>query len=181
MSLLQKWGLIAITVLALMAGSAGAAWFAADAHYSKQYTALKASYEQASKDQAAEDAAVLKNYAQAALEVQGEAQSQIAGLSANIRDLGVRVQSAHSALRICTSGDPVSSGPVPATNGPGTGSGPTAPANAVGSTQPPVTAQTISIDPDILRDDLQIGIKATSAELLYRQLLRDGGQAKASP
>jgi hypothetical protein len=180
MSFLQKWGLILVAVLALMIGSAGAAWFAADAHYGKQYAALKASYEQASKDQAVEAAATLTRYASAAMEVQDEAQSQIAGLSTDIRDLGVRVQSAHSALRICTD-DSVPSGPVPAAVGSGVASGPTASANAAGSAKPDLPAQTIAIDPDILRDDLEIGIKATAAELLYRQLLRDGGQAKPSP
>jgi hypothetical protein len=177
MSFLQKWGLIAGIVLALMLASGVGAWFAASAHYEQEYTVLKASYEQASKDQAAEAAATLTRYATAATEVQNEASAQLSGMAVDISDLGVRVQSAHQALRLC-SNNPVPVGPVPVAVGSGTAGGPSATPDAVGSTQPVVAAKTIAIDPDVLRDDLEIGIKATSAELLYRQLLRDGGQAQ---
>jgi hypothetical protein len=176
MSFLQTWGLKIGLGVALMAGSAGAAWFAADAHYGAELAALRAADKQAVEDQAKQDAETLTRYAQAAQEIQNEASTQLASMSTDVADLGMRVKSAQGALRICSSADPVPIQFVPVSVGSRPSSGTSAPTDTTGPVEPVVPR--ISVDPVVFRDDLKIGIKAIDAELLYRELLRDGGQSK---
>ena len=173
MSFLQKWGLILLVFLLVILGTAGTTWFAADAYYGKQLAAQKADFTRASKDQAAEDAATLARYAQASLEINNELKAELASYSVDITDLGVRLGSASSALRICTN-DPVRA-VVPVADGSGTAASPPAVAGSTGSTGS--TEPSIAVPAGQLRDDLEIGIKGIDSELAYRKLLRAGNQA----
>jgi hypothetical protein len=170
MSFLQTWGLKIGLVLALMAGSAGAAWFAADAHYGAKLAALRAADKQAAEDQAKQDAETLTRYAQASKEINDDAQAKIAGMSADIADLRVRNADGQSALGLCTS-DPVRQS-MPVADGRGTPAGEGPPPVATGPVEPP----RIAIDAGEYRSELNVGIKAIEAELALRQILRTGGQ-----
>lgn len=167
---LPIWAWKLIAGLALVAGACVTTWFIADAHYTKQYTALKASYEQANKDQAAEDATTLTRYAAASLQVNDEAQKQIAGMSVDIADLSMRHSGSVTALQLCTA-DSVRE-PVPVAVGPGTAASPGSDASPVGSSEP-----TVAVPLTEYRDTLSIGIKAIDAELAMRRIFREGGQA----
>ena len=156
--------------VALIGATAGITWFAADAHYTKQYTALKASLQQEARDQQAEDAATLTRYAAASQEINHEAEKQIAGMSSDIADLRVRNDGSTTALQLCTNDTvrPV----VPVANGSGTAAGAGPDASSTGSSEP-----TVAVPLGEYKDQLSIGIKAIDAELALRQLLRAGGQA----
>lgn len=167
---LPAWAWKLIAALALVAGACATTWFIADAHYTKQYTALKASYEQAGKDQAAEDAATLTRYAAASQEINDEATKQIAGLSTDIADLRVRNEGSTSALQLCTSDQVRPS--VPVADGSGTSASPGSDASASGSSEP-----TVAVPLAEYKDELSIGIKAIDAELAMRRIFREGGQA----
>ena len=169
MPTLPVWVWKLLAGLLLIAATAGVTWFAADAHYSKQYVALKASYDQATKDQQAANDRLKSQFASDTKELENEYKAQLADLGSSISDLGMRLQGHGEALRICTN-DPVWTS-VPVANGSGTGSGPTAPAAATGSTEP-----TIAIPAGQLRDDLKIGIDAIAGEKALRRLLQEGGQ-----
>jgi hypothetical protein len=166
MSFLQLWGLRLLIVLI----ACGITWGAADVHYSKQITALKVAHTQELKDQQAQDAATLSRYAATSLEVNDEAQKQIASMSSDIADLRVRNDDAHAALQLCTS-DPVRQ-PVPVADGSGAAASPGPDAAAPGSSEP-----TVAVPLDEYKDQLKIGIQAIDAELLMRRILREGGQA----
>jgi hypothetical protein len=169
MSFLQTLGL-KLLVLALMCG---ATWAAADVHYSKIIAQLKATDAQAAKDAQAEAAATLTRYAQSAQEINDEAANQIAGMSGDIHDLSVRANDAHSALAICTAAVPVE--PVSVANGPGTAASAPVDSTAAGSTKS--SESRIAIEPGQLRSDLEVARKAIESELLFREWLRQNGQA----
>jgi hypothetical protein len=162
---LWVWKLLAAA--ALIAAVAGTTWFAADAHYTKQYTSLKSQYEQAAKDAKAErDATIAANKA-AAERINNEAQEQIASMAAAIGDLSVRVNAGHGTIRVCP-----------------------APQGAAGAAQPPVGSTAagsagavagpqstdLAIDGAILNDTLDAAIAAITAELQWRDYARSTGQ-----
>ncbi len=155
--------------LAIVAGACGATWFGADAHYSRQYAALKAGYEQASRDQkAAVDRTIADNQA-AAKAVNDEAKQQIGDMSRVIADLSVRSTAGGHALRVCAAPagtvrpylDPI---------------GPAVTASPGRATEPARTAQDAAIAPAILGNVLEVGIDALKAELLWREYARKTGQ-----
>jgi len=170
MSFLQKWGLIGLIALLLMAGTAGTTWFAADAYYGKKLAAQQASDKQASDDQAAEDAATLSRYAAASQEINNGLKAESADMRSTAADLGMRLAGNSEALRICTNDTMRSS--VPNANGSGTSGGSSAPTAATGPTEP-----TVAIPAGQLRDDLKIAIDGIDAQLAYRKLFRSGDQA----
>lgn len=172
MTTLQMWLLKIIAALAILAGACGATWFSADAHYSRQLEALKASYEQAQKDATAEAAATLTRYAQAAQEVNDEAKSQLAGANAAAADLGVRLNDGYAAIQACGAASTIGADVAPG-SGAATDSRPAA-ADA-GRAEPQVPA-VAGIDPQLLRDTLTTAIDAIDAELWWRQYARETGQ-----
>jgi len=167
---LALWLTRAGLFLAIIGATAGITWFAADAHYSKQYEDLKAQYAQTSKDQAAEDAATLTRYAQAAQEVNEDAKTELASAAASAADLGVRLNDGYAAIRACSATSAVS--PAPAV-GSAVAADARQPAADQGRTGPEVSA---GIDPEVLRDTLTTAIDAINAELLWRQYARQTGQ-----
>jgi hypothetical protein len=165
---LWAWKLIAGALL--IAATVGVTWLAADVHYTKQYTALKASLQQEARDQAAEDAATLTRYAIASQEINNDAQKQIAGMSNDIADLRVRNDGSTTALQLCTN-DQVRD-PVPVADGSRVGTSSGSNATAAGSSEPAV-----AVPLGEYKDQLNIAIKAIDAELAMRRIFRDGGQA----
>lgn len=165
---LPTWFWKAVAGLAVLAGACGATWFMADAHYSKQYVALKSQYEQATKDQAAENAATLTQYAQAALGVQDEAKSELADMDATIDDLRVRLSTASGpAIKVSRSAS--SAGTHAVANGSATAASSGSSAAATGSA-------TACLDVDTERLALTVGKDALSAEILWRKFARGTGQ-----
>jgi hypothetical protein len=166
--LLLKIGL----ALAIIAGSCGATWFAADAHYSSQYTALKAGYEQASRDQTLHVAQTIASNAQASKEINDQAQTQIGSMAAVIGDLSKRLQqrSGTGPISLCPAAtSPASAAAV------SPGRTVTASPDAVAVPEKRVD-QAAAIDPNILGDALETGIAALKAEILWRQYIRRTGQ-----
>jgi len=167
LSFLQTLGLKVLVILLIC----GVTWGMADVHYSKQITTLKVAHDQELKDQRAEDAATLSRYAATSLEVNDEANKQIASMSTDIADLRMRSNGAHAALQLCTS-DPVRE-PVQQADGSGAAAGPGPDAAATGSSEP-----VVAVPLEEYKDELKIGIQAIDAELLMRRIFREGGQAK---
>lgn len=157
--------------LAIVAGACGATWFAADAHYSDQYAALKAGYEQAARDQKAQvDKTVADNQA-AAKAVDDEANQQISGMAGTITSLLMRKPAGGSAVtvRACTAGtvrpylDPV---------------GPATTASPRPAPEPAGSGVEAAIAPAILTNVLDVALDALKAELLWREYARKTGQAR---
>lgn len=175
MPTIPVWAWKLLAGLAVIAGVAGTTWFAADTHYSKIIEHQKAVDQQAADDARVEAAAALTRYAQAAQEINNEAANTISGMSDDIRDLGVRGNDARQALAICTAPVPVK--PVPDANGSGTAPSAAVNPEAGGSVED--AERLIVIQPGQLKDDLEIARKAIETELLFRQWLRENGQAQA--
>jgi len=154
--------------LAIVVGACGATWFAADARYSRQYAALKAGYEQASKDQkAVVDKTIADNQA-AAKDIDGKAE-QIEGMAAVISDLSVRVGTGHSSVRMCA--------PAAGTVRPYLD--PIGPAVTAGDRPAAAAAEPdIGIARGIVSGALEVGIDALKAELFWREYARRTGQTK---
>jgi len=165
MTVLEKWLLGAALTLFALAGIFGSGWFAADAHYSQQIAALKSANEQALKDAEAEKAALLSKYAQAAQEVNQDAQKTIGDQSALIG----RLRNDASTIRLCAA-PAVPGGPVPAPNGPGATAGDRPVASGTGA------SPEVEVDAAGLDDGLGVAIDALTSEQLYRQWLRGTGQ-----
>jgi hypothetical protein len=168
-TLLLKIGIVA----AVLVGACAATWFGADAHYSRQYQALKSSYEQAARDQQAKvDQTIADNQA-AAKAVNDEAQQQIGTMATTISDLSVRLQHNAGSRTVTVRTTPscptiatvepdrstVTASPGPATAAPGPGEQPE-----------------VSIDASILTGVLDVSIDALKAELLWRKWVRDTRQ-----
>ena len=155
--------------LAIVAGACGATWFAADSHYSQQYAALKAGYEQASRDQKAQVDRTIAENAAAAKDIDAQAQQQIGSMARTIADLSVRSAASRIAVRVC---------PAPAS----------APVAAVQSDRPAAAASNpapaaaagpdIGIARDTLAGALDVGLDALRADVLFREYLRRTGQVK---
>jgi hypothetical protein len=158
-------------VAAVLAGACAATWFGADAHYSRQYVALKASYEQAAKDQQAKvDQTIADNQA-AAKAVNNEAQQQIGSMAGTITSLLMRKPAGGGAITVCTTA------PRPAVaavqpDRPATAASPGPTAAAPGPSQGPQAA----IDAAVLTGVLDVSIDALKAELLWRKWVRDTRQ-----
>ncbi len=154
--------------LAIVAGACGATWFAADSHYSNQYAALKAGYEQASRDQKAQvDRTIADNQA-AAKAVNDEASQQIGSMARTIADLSVRASAPGSraiTVRACPTSTPV------ATVQPDRSAVAASPGPAAESAKPVAT-----VDPAILSGIIDVSIDAIRAELLWRQWVKSTRQ-----
>jgi len=154
--------------LAIVAGACGATWFAADARYSRQYAALKAGYEQASKDQkAVVDKTIADNQA-AAKDIDGKAE-RIKSMAGVISDLSVRVGAGRGAVRVC----PAAAGTVrPYLD-------PIGPAVTAGDRPAAAAAEPdIGIARGVVSGALEVGIDALKAELFWREYARRTGQTK---
>jgi hypothetical protein len=155
--------------LALAIGACGATWFAADAHYSKQYAALKAGYEQAAKDQkAVVDKTIAENTA-VTEDINGKAQ-QISSMGTVLGDLSVRLDAAnHRPVRLC----PAAAGAIrPYLD-------PIGPAITASDRPAPAVAEPdIGIARGVVSGALEVGIDALKAELFWREYARRTGQAK---
>ena len=171
LSFLQTLGLKILVILLIV----GCTWGMADVHYSKIIEHQKAVDEQAATDARVEAAATLTRYAQSAQEINDEAANQIAGMSGDIRDLGVRGNDAQQALALCTA--PVPEQPVSIAVGPG--AAPSTPVAPVAGRPTEPLEPLVIIPPQKLRDDLEVAKKAIETELLFRQWLRENGQAPA--
>jgi len=161
-----KLGLGAAILAAVVAGT----WGAADAHYSRQYAALKASYEAAAAIQKEQvDRTIADNQA-AAEAVNVAAQQQIGSMASVMADLSVRLKSGGGASRLC---------PAP-TSTVSAGIQPDRPAAAASDRRPagnPGSSQSIAIDAGALGASLEVGIDALRAELLWREYARRTKQA----
>jgi hypothetical protein len=162
--LLIKIAAIAAIIVAIV----GTTWFAADAHYSKQYAALKAEITQAAKDeQVSTDATNIKNN-YVTKEAFNEAQTQLANAQSNLDDLNKRMSNSTGATivsRVVSQGKDSTCKLDTVSNGPGvdTGSG------SVGKVEGTVASTEVStIDTLVLADVLQTGIDALNAELIWR-------------
>jgi hypothetical protein len=171
--MIQTLALKIALVAAVLVGTGAATWGFADAHYSRQYEALKSSYEQAAKDQQAKVNQTIADNKAAAKAVNDEAQAQIGSMAATIGDLSIRLQ--HNAggrtvtVRSAPSCPPVAAvqperSAAPASSGP--------PAEAAGPSDHPEAI----IDAGILTGVLDVSIDALRAELLWRKWVRETRQ-----
>lgn len=172
----KLWELGALAALVL--GLCASVWFIADARYSKAYVALKAQYEQASKDAAVEDARVLADYAHAAQEVNDEAQAKLARAAADLADLRVRVNDGYAAIGACSA---ASADAADVALGPGAADSHRPADAAARPAGPALPAELATIDPGVLRAVLSVGIDALNAELLWRDYARRTGQVSPTP
>lgn len=160
-ALLARVG-IAVTILI---GACLATWFAASAHYSKQYVALKSGYEQAARDQAMRVEELVRSNQAATKRINDEAQKQLAGRDAAIAALRLHVNAGRGAISLCPS--PQGSGKPDGSQRPGVTTSPQ---------QPTGTQGPVAIDPAVLAAALDIGIGALRSELLWRDYARSTNQ-----
>lgn len=166
---LEKLWMEAVTAIAILLGACVATWFAADAYYSHQYEALKASIIQQAKDsQKIEDDRARENET-VSKEIDREARIQISDMAVVMADLSLRLKAANSrSLKVCTAPagtvrpylDPI--GPA----APGTDRLPRKPIEA-----------TVGLSSGELKDILTIGIDSLKTELFWRDYARRTGQA----
>jgi len=157
-----------LAAVAILFGICVGVWFAADAHYSKEYVSLKAQYEQQAKDQQAQvQAQIAANKAESE-RIENAYKQQVAARDIALGDLSVRLKSGYRALQVCTA----SAGPN-VVGQQANGSGATAGAGATQATQ-----AAIAIDPAVLADALEIGIGALSAEQAWRDYAKTTGQVQ---
>jgi len=133
----------------------------------KPYIALQATYEQAQKDFAAQQAALKLADNKEKAKIQNEAKQQIASMSTAIADLSVQLNAANSAIGVCNPPSPAESGQP--TNGPGTQGG---------TSKPEEAADRITISPEILNDTITTAISGITAELEWREYARSTGQVQ---
>lgn len=149
-------------------------WFSADAYFSQEYEALKASVIQKAKDdQKAEDDRARANET-VSKEVYSEAQSQIGDMATVMADLSVRLKSHPSPLHSC----PVTPGSLQPYVQPGGPQAPVAREPASGAAGP---APDVGVDRDTLKSVLTAAKQAVIAELLWRRYARGTGQASCGP
>jgi len=165
MTILEKWLFVLGVSLLALAGIFECGRLSASAKYEAQIASIQAAQKQALADSEAEKARLLSQYAQAAQEVNQDAQKTIGDQSALIGKL----RNATPTIRLCSSAE-VSREPVPAPNGPGATAGDRPTASG------PSTDPEIAIDADSLDTGLGIAIDALKAEQLNRQWLRGTGQ-----
>ncbi len=167
--MLQTLALKIGIALAIVAGACGATWFAADSHYSQQYAALKAGYEQASRDQKAQVDRTIAENAAAAKDIDVQAQQQIGSMAGTITSLLMRKPAGGSAITVCATAP---SAPVAAVQSdrPAAAASNPAPAAAAGPD--------IGIARDTLAGALDVGLDALRADVLFREYLRRTGQVK---
>ena len=158
-----------LVVVAVVAGLCGATWFAASAHYSKLYAGLQAEIKQAAADEAKDNAATTTRYAQAAMEVNDEAQTSVAFFSDAVKRLQQRppttiTRQVPAAAPSTIKSDERPNGPAaPASDHPVPGFG--------GST-------TICLDSETLGSVLATGTGAMNEVLFFRKWAREVGAAK---
>jgi hypothetical protein len=168
-TLLLKIGIVA----AVLIGACTATWFGADAHYSRQYEALKSSYEQAAKDQQAKVNQTIADNKAAAKAVNDEAQEQIGSMAATIGDLSLRLQhNAGSRTVTVRAAPPCPTIAAVQPDRPAAAASTGTPAEAAGPSDHPEAI----IDAGILTGVLDVSIDALRAELLWRQWVRETRQ-----
>lgn len=154
---------------AILAAVAAGTWGMADAHYSRQYERLKASYEAAAAIQREQvDRTIADNQA-AAKAVNDEAQQQIGSMATAMADLSSRLQHAGShPVRLC----PAPAGTVrPYLD-------PIGPAVTAGDRPAPAAAEPdIGIARNVLVGALTIGIDSLKAQQFWRTYARRTKQA----
>lgn len=149
-------------------------WFAADAYFSREYEALKASVIQEAKDaQKAEDDRARANET-VSKGVYDAAQTQIGDMAVVMADLSVRLKAHPSSLKVC----PVTPGSLQPYVQPGGPQAPVAGESAPGVAGP---ASDVGIDRDTLKSILTAAKQAVIAELLWRRYARGTGQATCGP
>ena len=152
--MIKVWALKIGIVLALLIAVVTGTWFAADAHYSKQYTSLEAQLRQEAKDQEVENAKTLARYATAAQEINDETQTKLAGANDHVARLVRESRDRANQVSVC----PATPGQLAAANA---ANGPA----VAGSDQ----SATVALEAATLRSALEVGIDALNAELLWRK------------
>jgi hypothetical protein len=156
----------------ILAGSCGVTWFAAAAHYSKDYSTLTGEVKQAGADSLKVEKTKEAGNAAATAEVNDEAKQQISDMAGTITALLLRKPAAVVVTRsVCAA----PAGPVrPYLD-------PVGPAITASDRQPAAAARPdleIGIARDTIVPALDVGLDALKAELLLREYLRKTGQVK---
>jgi hypothetical protein len=170
--MLDKLLLEAGISIAVLLGVAGVTWFAADAHYSQALASLEGQLKGAATAQAEAVAKQKQQDAEAAKEIDNEAQNQIGTMAGTIGDLSQRLwlqeHSPRRTITLCPS-TPSAARSSPEPERPAT---PASPGPAPG----PQNTVTV-LDPAIVSDAIDLGIDAIKAELFWRSYARKTGQA----